>query len=294
MSANEHKPEPDIDSLSGVETTGHEWDGIKELNNPLPRWWLWTFYGCIAWALGYAVLYPSWPLVTSATSGLLGYSSRADFDATMKGVQAEQAPWLDRIASMDVADIAADEELSRFANAGGRSLFKVNCSQCHGTGAEGAPGYPNLNDDSWIWGGTIEDIYTTITHGIRSTTDGDTRFNLMPNFGTDDLMASEDRKTVASYVASLSGLEGGVASPEGQQLFADNCASCHGENAKGIAEMGAPDLTDAIWLYNGSLASITAQIDHPKHGMMPAWGEKLSDTAIKQLAVYVHDLGGGQ
>ncbi|MEO5806723.1 cytochrome-c oxidase, cbb3-type subunit III [Devosia sp.] len=283
-----------VDELSGVETTGHEWDGIKELNNPLPRWWLWTFYGCIAIALIYSVLYPAWPLLTSATPGVLGYSSRADLEKEMSDVGAAQQATVQRIAALPLQEIAADPDLSRFATVSGASTFKVNCSQCHGTGAEGAAGYPNLNDDAWIWGGTLDDIYTTISHGARSPTDPDTRFNLMPNFGSDGILDPQAIQSVAGYVASLSGLEGGADTPEGRQLFADNCAACHGPTGKGMRENGAPDLSDQIWLYQGSLAAIEQQIGKPRHGVMPAWTGKLSDTRIKELAVYVHGLGGGQ
>lgn len=282
------------DDLSGVETTGHEWDGIKELNNPLPRWWLWTFYGCIVWAIGYTVVFPAWPMISSATSGVLGYSSRAEFAQTMDTVNQANAPILARIAETDVADILADSELTRFATAGGASAYKVNCSQCHGTGAQGSAGYPNLNDDSWIWGGTIDAIYTTISHGVRSPTDMDTRYNYMPNFGTDELLDRDSIRQVAAYVASLSGMEGGVATPEGATIYMDNCSSCHGESGEGMADVGGPSLADQLWLYEGSLEAITAQINHPKHGVMQAWSEKLDDVTIKQLAVYVHGLGGGQ
>lgn len=284
----------DIDDVSGVETTGHEWDGIKELNNPLPRWWLWTFYGCIVWALGYTILYPAWPLISSATTGMLGYSSRADLDADVALAKAAQGDFLSRIEAMPVAEIVGDEELARFARAGGRSAFKVYCSQCHGTGAEGAAGYPNLNDDEWIWGGTSDQIYTTIAHGVRSSADADTHFNEMPGFGADGLLTPEQIAAVAAQVASLSEIEGGLAGEEGARLFADNCAACHGENGHGNAEIGGPSLADPIWLYGGSLEAITAQVQKPRHGMMPAWSAKLGDTTIKQLAVYIHSLGGGQ
>lgn len=283
----------EIDDVSGVETTGHEWDGIKELNNPLPRWWLWTFYGCIAWALVYSVLYPAWPLITEATGGVLGYSSRAEYQKEADTANLAQAVYRDRIVAASLDEVVADPELSRFAQAGGRAAFKVNCSQCHGSGAEGAAGYPNLNDDEWIWGGTVGEIYQTIAHGVRSQNDADTHQSMMPNFGTDEILAPEQIKSVAAYVASLSGVEGGIAGGEGETLFAENCASCHGETGRGIAEMGGPDLADAIWLYNGTLAGIEAQIRQPRHGMMPAWAEKLPDATIRQLAVYVHSLGGG-
>ncbi|MGV8833700.1 MAG: cytochrome-c oxidase, cbb3-type subunit III [Devosia sp.] len=287
-------PDKHVDEFSGVSTTGHEWDGIKELNNPLPRWWLWTFYACIAFALTYSVFYPAWPFGSKATPGLLGYSSRAEFAATMDAVQTGNQAMLTQIAQTPVSDILADPELARFATAAGASAFKVNCTQCHGTGAAGGPGYPNLNDDSWIWGGTIDEVYTTIAHGVRSLTDPDTRYNIMPNFGADGLLDTAAINQVAGYVASLSGVKGGQSTPEGATIFAENCVACHGEGGVGVVELGGPDLTDAIWLYDGSLEAIKAQIQKPRHGMMQAWSEKLDDVVIKELAVYVHGLGGGQ
>ena len=284
----------DIDQLTGTETTGHEWDGIKELNNPLPRWWLWTFYGSILFAIGYTIAFPAWPMLSSATTGLLGYSSRADLDTDLAAAKAAQGDLLEAVATTPVADILNDDALARFARAGGRSLFKVYCSQCHGTGATGSVGYPNLNDDEWVWGGSIDQIYATIAHGARSPTDVDTHYNVMPNFGTDGILDAEQLDLLSQQVASLSGIEGGAASPEGEQLFTDNCAGCHGEDGGGMIDAGGPSLNDQIWLYEGTLDAIRAQINQPRHGVMPAWGTRLGDTAVKQLAVYVHGLGGGQ
>lgn len=282
-----------VDDATGTETTGHEWDGIRELNTPLPRWWLWTFYACIVFAIGYTIAYPAWPLIGSATSGLLGYTGRGELQGELADAQRAQSKFTDRIAALPVAQIAADPELAKFATVAGRSLFKVNCAQCHGSGAAGAPGYPNLNDDDWLWGGSIDQIYTTITHGVRSA-DPETHFNLMPNFGTDGILTPDQIVTVAKQVASLSGLEGGASTPEGQQIFADNCAACHGAKGEGNQSAGAPALNDKIWLYGGSVALIEAQVTHPRHGVMPAWGTRLGDTAVKELTVYVHGLGGGQ
>ncbi|RYE44618.1 MAG: cytochrome-c oxidase, cbb3-type subunit III [Hyphomicrobiales bacterium] len=282
-----------IDEPTGTETTGHEWDGIKELNTPLPRWWLWTFYGCIAWALAYTIAFPAWPLISSATAGLLGYSSRADLDADLAVAKSAQGELLTRVAATPVADILADAELTRFATSGGKSLFKVYCSQCHGTGATGSEGYPNLNDDEWVWGGSIDQIYYTIAHGARSPTDPDTHFNQMPAFAADGALSSQQIDVVARQVASLSGIEGGLASPDGLQLFAENCASCHGDSGEGLVEVGGPSLNDQIWLYGNTLDALRAQIAAPRHGVMPAWGERLGDAAVKELAVYVHGLGGG-
>jgi cytochrome c oxidase cbb3-type subunit 3 len=284
----------DVDALSGVETTGHEWDGIKELNNPLPRWWLWTFYGCIVWAVAYTIFFPAWPLVSSATSGLLGYSSRGELRQTLAIAEEAKSGVAARIAATSLKEVMADPELARFATSAGASAFKVNCSQCHGTGAAGGPGYPNLNDDSWIWGGSVDDIYHTIAHGVRSPTDPDTRYNIMPNFGADQMMDKEAIAGLAEYVAGLSGMEGGSATPEAAQVFADNCAACHGEGGVGMPEVGGPNLTDRIWLYEGSVEAIEAQIERPRHGMMQAWSEKLDEVTLKELAIYVHGLGGGQ
>jgi len=284
----------EIDAVTGTATTGHEWDGIKELNTPLPRWWLWTFYACILFAIGYSVVYPAWPLLTSATPGVIGYSSRGEFDKDVAAATAAQGDRVALVASTPVADIVGNEELARFATAGGKSLFKVYCSQCHGTGATGAVGYPNLNDDEWIWGGSIDQIYATINHGARSEADADTHFNIMPNFGIDGILTPEQIDVVSKEVASFSGMEGGAASDEGTQLFADNCAACHGEKGVGMPENGGPSLADQIWLYQGTLATIKAQVIQPRHGVMPAWGARLGDTAVKELAVYIHGLGGGQ
>jgi cytochrome c oxidase cbb3-type subunit 3 len=282
-----------IDDVTGTQTTGHEWDGIKELNTPLPRWWLWTFYGTIVFAIGYTIAYPAWPLINSATTGVLGYTTRGELMKDLDAAKAAQAVYTDKIAAMPVADIAADATLSRFATAAGKSLFKVNCAQCHGSGATGSIGYPNLNDDDWIWGGSVDQIYATITHGARSS-DPDTHIMDMPSFGTDALLTSDQIVTVAKQVASFTGLEGGAATPEGAQLYTDNCASCHGDTGQGNPDVGAPALNDKIWLYGGSLAAIEGQVTHPRLGMMPAWGTRLGDTAVKELAVYVHGLGGGK
>ncbi|HAJ20620.1 MAG TPA: cytochrome-c oxidase, cbb3-type subunit III, partial [Rhodospirillaceae bacterium] len=186
-----------IDEISGVETTGHVWDGIQELNNPLPRWWLWTFYGCIVFAIGYAIYYPSIPLINEATKGVSGYSSRAEVAAELQAASDANSDLVAQLASIDVADIAQNEALQRFAIAGGASAFKVYCSQCHGSGAQGFVGYPNLNDDDWLWGGSIDEIYTTITHGIRNDQDDDARFSEMPAFG--DMLEPEQIREVSAY-----------------------------------------------------------------------------------------------
>lgn len=282
-----------IDDVSGVETTGHEWDGIRELNNPMPRWWVWTFYATILWAIGYTIAFPAWPLISGSTQGLLGWHSRADFVADSEDAKAAQNIYLEKIASSSLDDIKADSQLMQFATAGGAAAFKINCIQCHGSGAEGGNGYPNLNDDDWLWGGTVNDIHTTITHGIRFTEDADTRISEMPAFG--EVLKSNEIREVAAYVVSLTGTARDASMVEpGAQIFADNCASCHGEDAKGNRDMGAPNLADAIWLKTHGEDQIVAQIRMPKHGVMPAWGERLGDTTVKQLTLFVHSLGGGE
>ena len=283
------------DEISGTATTGHEWDGIKELNTPLPRWWLYTFYGTVIWAIGYTVAYPAWPMLSSATPGLLGYSSRGAVEEQIQTAKAAQKDSLDKIAAANVDDILKDENLLSFAQAGGAAAFKVNCVQCHGAGAAGSVGYPNLNDDDWLWGGSPDAIYTTLKNGIRYTSNADTRDSQMPAFGTDGILTPEQIDEVANYVVSLSGEQADAAKVEtGKTVFAENCASCHGDDGKGGRDFGAPNLTNKIWLYGGTLDQVKAQIAKPRMGVMPAWSHRLDDATIKQLAVYVHSLGGGE
>jgi len=283
----------DIDDISGVETTGHEWDGIKELNNPLPRWWLWTWYACIAWALVYVVLFPAIPLIKGATPGILGYSSRGELAKEVAIANEAKAEFVTKIENMEVAEIFNDSDLTRFAVQGGKSAYKVYCSQCHGAGAQGASGFPNLNDDDWLWGGTVDEIYTTIAHGVRYEADDDTRLSDMPAFG--DILETADIRATADFVASLSGLDHDQSNIEaGKAHYEENCAACHGDLGAGIRELGAPKLNDTLWLYGGTVDQIATQISAPKHGMMPAWQARLGDATVKQLAVYVHSLGGGE
>jgi cytochrome c oxidase cbb3-type subunit 3 len=287
--------EREIDAASGTETTGHQWDGIKELNTPLPRWWLWTFYATIAWSAVYCVLYPAWPLVASATSGVLGYSSRAEVADDIEAARRAQSGLLGRISTASLDEIRTTPDLFQFAVAGGKSAYAVNCSQCHGSGASGGAGYPNLNDDVWLWGGALGDIYTTIAHGIRFDPDDDTRISDMPAFGRDELLEPAGIADIAEFVLSLSSLEHDrAAADRGATLYAENCADCHGERGAGNREVGAPALNDALWHYSGDRSTVIAQISAPKHGVMPAWAHRLDDAIIKQLAVYVHALGGGE
>ncbi|MEO0620811.1 MAG: cytochrome-c oxidase, cbb3-type subunit III [Pseudomonadota bacterium] len=284
----------EIDEITGTDTTGHEWDGIKELNTPLPKWWLWTFYATCAWALVYTILYPAWPLVSEATAGVLGYSTRASVHAAIEEHKSAQSVYTDRIAELDIAAVAEDGELMQFAQAGGAAIFRTNCSQCHGAGAAGvqASGYPNLLDDDWIWGGSLEDVELTIAHGIRYEADDDSRFSEMPAFGADEILEKTEIAQIADHVLSLT--DNAESTPEAAELYADNCAACHGDEGRGEPALGAPNLADAIWLYGGDRERVIESITYARAGVMPAWNGRLSDDQIKQVALYVHSLGGGQ
>ncbi|MEW9855048.1 cytochrome-c oxidase, cbb3-type subunit III [Novosphingobium sp. M1R2S20] len=283
------------DEATQTETVGHEWDGIEELDTPMPRWWLYTFYATIVFALGYCIAYPAWPLVTQATEGVLGWSSRGELAKDLKAQEAERSEVLQAIAITPVEKLVGQPDLMPAAIAGGAAAFKVNCVQCHGAGAAGSKGYPNLNDDEWLWGGDIRAIEATLIHGIRQHGSAETRTSLMPAFGKDGLLPPEQIEDVASYVLSLSGKEKpSAAAQRGAQVFADNCAVCHGADAKGQRQFGAPNLRDAIWLYGSSREEVVQQISAPRHGVMPAWGGRLDPVTIKMLAAYVHSLGGGE
>lgn len=281
--------EKEIDDVTGVATTGHEWDGIKELDNPMPRWWLWTFYATIVWALAYTIAYPAWPLVNSATTGLLGWSSRGDVKAELAAAEVAKGSYVAAVEAASVDEILADDTLRQFAIAAGSAAFKVNCVQCHGSGAAGSPGYPNLNTNEWMWGGSPEEIRYTIAHGVRFESDPDTHYSEMPAYAA--MFSRDELSAVVSYVEALS--QGGDLAGPGAQVFANNCAACHGETGKGEIMFGAPDLTDAIWLYGSTREDIAAQIREPRHGVMPAWQARLGETTVKELTVYVHSLGGG-
>ena len=283
------------DEVSGTPTTGHVWDGIRELNTPLPKWWLYTFYGCILFAIGYTILYPAWPLPGGATPGILGWSSRGQLAQQMEVAAAAQKGTVDKIISTNINDILKDPKLLAFAQAGGAAAFMVNCGPCHGSGAAGGKGYPNLNDDDWLWGGTPDAIYTTLKHGIRYADDADTRQSQMPNFGIDGILTPDQIDQVANYVVTLSGEQADATkAAAGKDIFAQNCAACHGDNGKGNREFGAPNLTDKLWLYGSGIDAVKAQVTKPHMGVMPAWAKRLDDATIKELAIYVHSLGGGE
>lgn len=284
------------DKKKDVETTGHEWDGIQEFNNPLPKWWVYIFYATIIWGIGYTIAYPAWPLINGATKGLLGYSTRTEVAAEINRFEEMNAGVKAELASMDPADIVGNEAVYNYAIQSGRATFATYCSQCHGSGANGVEegnGYPNLLDDDWLWGGDITAITTTIKHGIRNDEDPDARWSQMPAFG-DDYLADDEITNVVAYVGSLSGLEFEGDVTAGETVFMDNCTACHMEDGTGDREQGAPNLTDAIWLYGSSEQAIETSVRQGPFGVMPSWNTRLDDAQVKAAAAYVHQLGGGE
>jgi len=284
----------EIDEMSGTATTGHEWDGIKELDSPMPRWWLWTFYVCIAWAIAYWVYYPAWPTLSGegergGTVGTENWTQYTQLKESQAEIVARRAQYQSRFDEASFEVIQNDPALTAFAMAGGRAAFGDNCATCHGTGGAGASGYPNLNDDDWLWGGSVNEIYQTLRFGIRADHD-ETRVSDMPAFG--DILEATEIVKIADYVVAV------AANTETQEdarvLYDDSCAACHGETLTGERDFGAPNLADALWLYSGSADEIVEQIRAPKHGLMPAWENRLSSSTIRQLALYVHSLGGGE
>jgi cytochrome c oxidase cbb3-type subunit 3 len=286
----------DRDALTGMATTGHEWDGIKELNSPLPRWWLNIFYATIIWSFGYWVVYPSWPLVSDHLRGVIGYSSRADVAVEVEALKARRAAQAADLGKVELAAIKADPKMLALALAQGRAAFGDNCAPCHGIGGAGSKGYPNLNDDDWLWGGTLEDIHKTLQNGIRSANDAETRISAMPAFGRDGILKKEEVRTVSNFVLTLSGqaAEAGFDKAIGAKLFEENCASCHGEKGEGNKDLGAPNLTDAIWLHGSGIENVVDVVANSRAGVMPAWAARLDPVTVKSLTVYVHSLGGGK
>ncbi|MBC6436854.1 MAG: cytochrome-c oxidase, cbb3-type subunit III [Rhodobacteraceae bacterium] len=294
-------PEEQILQQGDPDTTGHIWDGIKEFNNPMPRWWLWTFYATCAWGLVYTVLYPAWPLITGATPGVLGFSARAVVAQDIAEFDALNAPIRARMEQVELAAInpADNPDLYNYARQGGAAIFATWCSQCHGAGAAGAVGYPNLLDDDWLWGGSIDEIHYTISHGIRNQDDPAAHYSQMTAF--DDILTDAEIASVVHYVLNISGQahEDSLAAT-GAEVFLDNCAACHMDNGMGDRFLGAPNLTDAIWLYGGDADALEETVRHSRFGVMPPWSAaasdagRLSEAEVRAVSVYVHSLGGGE
>ncbi|MDB5576114.1 MAG: cytochrome c oxidase, cbb3-type subunit [Bradyrhizobium sp.] len=285
----------DIDEVSGTSTTGHQWDGIKELNTPLPRWWVITFYLTIVWAFGYWMVYPAWPLLTSHTTGLFGYSTRGDVAVELANLEKIRGDKMVKLGAAPLAEIEKDPALLALARARGKTVFGDNCAPCHGSGGAGAKGYPNLNDDEWLWGGSLDQILQTIQFGVRSG-HAKAHESAMLAFGKEGVLKKDQIVTAANYVRSLSGLSTSkdYDAAAGAKIFAENCVACHGNAGKGNQELGAPDLTDKIWLYGSDEATLIETIGNGRAGVMPAWVERLDPSTVKALAVYVHSLGGGK
>jgi cytochrome c oxidase cbb3-type subunit III len=279
----------------GKPTAELEWDGIRKLDMPPPRWWVLTFWACFLFAVLWWALYPSWPGIWGYFPGLLGYDQRAVVADQIAAAEAGRAEMLARIEQAEqLEQVTADAELLQYAVTAGGVAFANNCAACHGLGGAGQGFFPTLADDEWIWGGTLADIRHTILHGVRSGSE-EARDSQMPAFGADQLLTRDQVLDVSEYVLSLTGHAQdteGVA--RGESVFAENCVACHGEGGVGMPEVGASALNDAIWLYGGEKADIVSQVHSPRHGVMPAFGGRLDHPTINMLAVYVHSLGGGE
>jgi cytochrome c oxidase cbb3-type subunit 3 len=280
------------DAISGVDTTGHEWDGIRELDNPLPRWWLWVFYACVAFAIGYWVAMPAWPGLNTYTHGLLGKSDRREVAKALEDLAVTRGAGGAKLKAATLAQIESDPQLQAYALQVGQSVFGDNCATCHGSGGGGGKGYANLRDDVWLWGGSLEDIQRTITYGIRSG-DPEARVSQMPAFGRDGMLQAAQVADLTEYVVSLSGRPANASAVgRATPVFAEQCASCHGVAGKGDMTLGAPDLTDGDWLYGSDRTAISGQIHNGRGGVMPAWGHRFDPETIKALAVYIHANSG--
>lgn len=277
----------------GFETTGHSWDGIEEWNNPLPKWWVWVFYLTIIWGIWYTIAYPAWPLFERATAGYKEFSTRAQVAEEIAAVDAANAEINAKLAAADLTAIADDAALNSYATNAGKAVFMTWCAQCHGSGAAGAKGYPNLLDDDWLWGGDIEAIHETISYGIRNEQSDMARFSEMPKFG--EILEEGEITQVVNYVMSLSGAANDASQvAAGETVFMDNCAACHADDATGDIYQGAPNLKDAIWLYGGDYDTLIETVTNARYGVMPAWEGRLDEAEIRAVATYVHQLGGGE
>jgi cytochrome c oxidase cbb3-type subunit 3 len=290
--------EREKDAVTGVDTTGHEWDGVKELDNPLPRWWLYIFYASIVAAAIYWVLMPAWPLVNSYTPGILGFSDRHNVAVAIEDLRATRAPMFERLANASSAELSADPELQQFARAAGESVFGDYCRTCHGAGGAGAPGYPVLADDVWIWGGSLAEIEHTLRVGVRST-HPDTRTSQMPAFGRDNLLSREQIGDVTEYVISISAARArldpnATAAARGAVVYREQCVICHGATGAGDRSFGAPSLQDDVWLYGGTRDEIRRQVEMGRGGVMPSWESRFDAGTLRALAYYVHEMGGGE
>lgn len=282
-----------IDEHTGLEDTGHEWDGIRELDRPLPLWWLWTFYACILAAVICWILMPAWPTPWGNTPGVLRLSDRAKVAQDMKALAAQRGDEGRMLDGASLEQIEKDPKLQAYALQVGQSIFGDNCATCHGQGGTGGKGYPNLRDDVWLWGGSLEDIQHTITVGVRSG-QPDARTSQMPAFGRDQVLKPEQVNDLTEYVVALSRRSANPAAVQrAAPIFQASCAVCHGPTGTGVQALGAPNLTDSDWLYGSDRASIHDQIWNGRGGVMPSWRARYDPATIKALAVYIHANAGG-
>lgn len=285
----------EVDPVSGRKTTGHVWNGIKELDTPIPRGVLLFLIVTHVFAVIWWFLLPTWPLGSTYTKGLLGLDQKTTVEETLRAGAEARATWVGKIDRMSYDEIRADEQLMATVRTTGNQLFGDNCAACHGRDGKGGDNYPNLTDDDWIWGGEPEKIQQTLTVGVNSR-HAETRVGQMPAFGKDEMLDRQQVSDVAAYVISLSNPTTSTVAninqiDKGREVFAASCAACHGQKAKGNPEVGAPNLTDNQWIYGGSLQRIVDTIHGGRQGHMPTWDERLSPSEIKVLALYVYALG---
>jgi cytochrome c oxidase cbb3-type subunit 3 len=269
--------------------TGHEWDGIKELNTPDPFWLRALFYVMLFFSLGYWFLYPSFP--GQQDDGILNWSSDKETIEGLKEIQSIRDKILPEFNKASFEEILKDPKLLKFAITGGKSAFHNNCSVCHGIGGSGNKGYPKLAAGAWIWGGKPDDIYQTLKYGIRSE-HPEARDSQMAAFGQDKLLTEEQIRTLVPFVMGLH--DGTGYSDQANAIYQANCASCHGKDGAGNREVGAPSLKSGVWLYGGDEQTIYETIYYGRMGVMPYWEGRLDDPTIRQLTIYVHQLGGGE
>ena len=284
------------DPHTGHMTTGHEWNGITELNTPVPRW-IWLFLiATVIFSVGYWILMPAWPLMNSHTRGLLGHDDRQIVTDRVARAEQDRTVWGQRIVALDYDDIRADPALMTVVREHGQRLFGDNCAVCHGTDAAGVRGFPSLINDDWLWGGDPDTITETIRVGVNSNLHSETRVSEMMAFGASGILDNAAVQASAHYVKALSdpawarGREEIVA--RGRAVFADNCVICHGDDARGNQTLGSPDLTSTSSIYGNDIGSIYAVIHEGRQGEMPAWEQRLSPAEIKLLALYLLDKGG--
>jgi cytochrome c oxidase cbb3-type subunit 3 len=276
-------------------TTGHEWNGIKELNTAVPRPVYFFLITTFLFAVVYWLLMPAWPTGGDYTKGMLGIDQREQLADSLSVAADRRADWLRRIAEAeDFEAIRGDPALMAVVRQTGPALFGDNCAVCHGTDGAGGKGYPNLRDQAWLWGGDPETVFETLRVGINSR-HPESRIAQMLAFGRDQMLPRDDILTLTAYVQALSGTADAAIGAEelaaGRTLFADNCAACHGENGKGDTAMGAPDLTDGFWIYGGDRQAIFETLHGGRAGHMPSWEDRLGETDRKILTLYVLDLG---